>query len=456
MSTEATADRPWEPLLNQLDEGASSVELASYLDALSAADAVLAVSHLANERQVELLGRLEAEDASELLSLLPEVHVAPLLAELPPAIAAMILHEQPSDRETDLLHEMGEAAADAVLDELDPAEAREIRELRKYGADQAGGLMAKEMLVYPTFATVEEVLVDLRENAEHYANYNVQYAYVTTRRKRLVGVLRMRDLLLARSQRRLEELMIREPVTVSDDTGLEQMAELFDRHAFFGVPVVDPKGRLVGVVQRDAVMNAWAQRAESDYRKAQGIIGGEELRSMPLLLRSRRRLSWLSINIVLNVIAASVIAFYQDVLAQVIALAVFLPIISDMSGCSGNQAVAVSMRELSLGLISSKEHFRVWLKEVSIGMINGFVLGLLVAVGGWIYAGNPWFGVVIGTALMANTILAVSIGGTVPLLLRRFGVDPALASGPILTTITDMCGFFLVLGLASALLHRLT
>jgi magnesium transporter len=173
------------------------------------------------------------------------------------------------------------------------------------------------------------------------------------------------------------------------------------------------------------------------------------------LRRSSRRLAWLSTNIVLNVIAASVIALYQETLAAVIALAVFLPIISDMSGCSGNQAVAVSMRELALGLLRPSEFWRVWRKEAAVGLINGLALGLLIGAVAWAWKGNPFLGLVVGGAMTLNTLVAVSIGGTVPLILRRLGVDPALASGPILTTVTDMCGFFLLLSIAAALLPRL-
>jgi magnesium transporter len=162
------------------------------------------------------------------------------------------------------------------------------------------------------------------------------------------------------------------------------------------------------------------------------------------------------VNVLLNILAASVIAFYQDTLSAVIALAVFLPIVSDMSGCSGNQAVAVSMRELTLGVVRPADVFRVWMKEIPVGILNGLALGGLVALAGWIWQGNAWLGLVVGAALGLNTVIAVSIGGTVPLILKAFKVDPALASGPVLTTITDMCGFFLVLGLASLLLPQLT
>ncbi len=176
---------------------------------------------------------------------------------------------------------------------------------------------------------------------------------------------------------------------------------------------------------------------------------------MPLFLRSRRRLSWLSVNILLNVLAASVIAFYQDTLAAVIALAVFLPIISDMSGCSGNQAAAVSMRELAIGLLRPVDLVYVLGKEVLLGMINGCALGILIATVAWLWKGNPYFGLVVGGALALNTMVAVCIGGSIPLVLKRIGKDPALASGPILTTVTDMCGFFIVLSFASALLPQL-
>ena len=176
---------------------------------------------------------------------------------------------------------------------------------------------------------------------------------------------------------------------------------------------------------------------------------------MPLMTRSSRRLAWLSINIVLNLLAASIIAMFQETLSTVIALAVFLPIISDMSGCSGNQAVAVSMRELSLGLVRPTELLRVWLKEISVGLLNGIALGAMIGAVAWAWQGMPMLGVVVAIALALNTLVAVSIGGLVPLLLRRWNLDPAVASGPILTTITDMCGFFWVLGLATLFLDYL-
>ena len=239
------------------------------------------------------------------------------------------------------------------------------------------------------------------------------------------------------------------------ETSLDELEDFFDEYDIAAVPVVDDRQMLLGIVRRRAVLEELAERAEADNLKAAGIIGGDELRSMPVVLRSRRRLAWLSVNIALNILAASVIAFYEDTLTAVIALAVFLPIVSDMSGCSGNQAVAVSMRELTLGAALPSDVFRVWRKEAIVGVINGVVLGALLGTAAWLWKGNPTLGLVVGGALAANTIIAVSIGGTVPLVLKRLQLDPAVASGPLLTTVTDMCGFFLLLSMASMVLPAL-
>jgi magnesium transporter len=271
----------------------------------------------------------------------------------------------------------------------------------------------------------------------------------------LSGVLVLRDLILESDTRRVADVMKGPVIGLGDHDTLETVEEFFHSHSYLAAPVTDVSGRLLGVITRDALEEAVSERAEDQYLKTQGIVGGEEFRSMPTLLRSRRRLSWLSVNVVLNVIAASVIAFYEETLASVIALAVFLPIISDMSGCSGNQAVAVSIRELTLGLIKPADYFYVWLKEVRVGLLNGVVLGLLIGVLAWAWKGNPYLGLVAGGALAVNTAVAVSIGGLVPLLLHRMNMDPALASGPILTTVTDLCGFFFMLSFATVMLGYL-
>jgi len=423
--------------------------LTRCVEDLSPADLPLVLSRLDSSDFSELLEILDAESAAGLLLELKDLSPEALLEKVSAETAARILHELPSNVETDFIAAMKPAPAERILALLSNGEENDVRTLAGYAPDVAGGLMVTEILHYPETATVQHVIDDLRKNASIYANYDVQYIYVTRGHRLLDGVLRIRDLLLTGVDTLLGDLVVARPVTVDHQTALENLRDTFDRHRFLGLPVIDDGGELVGVVRRAAVEEAIAQKTARQFRLVQGIIGGEETRTLPVAVRSGRRLAFLSANIVLNVVAASVIVYFEDTLASLIALAAFLPIISDMSGCSGGQAVAVSMRELALGLVRPKEVLWVLMKEVKVGLVNGAALGVLLGLVAWVWRGNPALGIIVGTALALNTIVAVSIGGTVPLLLRGLGVDPALASGPILTTVTDICGFFLALGFAT-------
>ena len=452
--TEPTG-KPWEKL-HELIASAGTEEILAFFDLLGAAETARTISRIPPDDQVRLFSLLTPADAADIIEEISDTQAADLIEDLPPEMAAAILEELDSDHVVDVLGEISDQRAEAILDEMDSEDAREARQFMEYPIDSAGGLMVSEFLAYPGDLRVSDILKDLEENRETYADYNVQYLYVTEKDNRLVGVLRMHDLLFPSRNAYLRDLMIQDPLKVSVDTPLEQLRHFFEEHRLFGVPVVDSAGRMLGVVLPEAVEEASRKRSVRQFLGFSGIVGGEEFRSMPLLVRSGRRLSWLSLNIVLNIIAASVIALYQDTLSAAIALAVFLPMVSDMSGCSGNQAVAVSMRELSLGLVRPNELIRVLLKEAGLGLINGIALGLLLGGLAFLWKGNLYLGLVVGGALAANTVVAVSLGGLLPLFLKKLKMDPALVSSPLLTTVTDMCGFFFVLSFATAIMARIS
>ncbi len=424
--------------------------LERLLEGSSSGERTHALARLSEDDLGELLVLVDPDVAADVLESLPESQAAEALEDLEPGAAAEIVHEMSSDEQADLLAKVDDP--ESILERLDSVEAAGLRSLKAYPSESAGGLMATEFLAFTRDDTVEAVVTEMQARADELADYDVQYVYVLEATGQLCGVLRLRDLLLSPRGLKIHRIMIADPLHVRVDATLEELDRFFRDHAFLGVPAVDDEGRLVGVVREASVDYALAQKQGSDLAKSGGIVGGEELRTMPLRVRAGRRLSWLSINVLLNLGGASVIALHQETLKEVIALAVFLPIISDMSGCSGNQAVAVSMRELSLGVTRPRDAMQVLWKEVMVGLINGAVLGLLVAAIAYFWKGDAMLGVVAGLALAVNTVLAVGIGGTVPLLLKRLGQDPALASGPILTTITDMCGFLLALTLAAKLL----
>ena len=368
--------------------------------------------------------------------------------------AAEIIEELDSDVQADVVGELDKEDADAILAEMEPEDAAEVMRLVEYDDDTAGGLMIGETFSFPDTDTVGRGAAPADQRGGGLRALSRPASLHRRRGRRLIGVVSLRNLLTAKRSTPLTEIMVT-PMSVTTDAPLEDLQDLLDEHEFLGLPVVDTAGRLVGTVSRSAVSDALLERSESESLKRQGVFG-DELRSMPLLLRSRRRLAWLSANIVLNVIAASVISAYQDTLSAVIAIAIFLPMVSDMSGCSGNQAVAVSLRELALGLAKPVDVFRVWSKEVSRrhhqrrGPRHPDRRRRLGVEGQCLP--RRW-----SSAWRSPSIrsIAVSIGGVVPLLLKRFNQDPAVASGPLLTTITDVAGFFLVLSLATLMMPLL-
>lgn len=437
----------------ELKDGAAALAALKTIDW---EDQRWSVSQLSEHELGVLVGILGAEDAAKLLSHLADAQAVEIIEELEGSEAAEILAFLPLERSSELLRELHEEDAEEILAGIaDEQERSALERKMAYPEGCAGSLMHGGAVTFPVSATVGEVLADLGEHAEDYSDRDVQYLYVVEDDETLVGVLRLRDLVLSLRAKPVRELMIPDPFTVQDTMELEELAEIFQQKKYFGLPVVDELGILLGVLPRDAVRRETAEEQADMFLQASGIVNGEEIRSMPLMERCLKRLAWLGPNIGLNLVAASVIAANEATLREVIALAVFLPIVSDMSGCSGNQAVAVSIRELTLGILRPGDYLRVVLKEGAVGMINGFVLGCVLGSIAALWKGNLVLGLVVATALMLNTMLSVLLGGLVPLFLKRMKVDPALASGPILTTCTDMCGFFLVLTFASAMLSHL-
>ncbi|MFC1591180.1 magnesium transporter [Thermodesulfobacteriota bacterium] len=456
MTAESDSITPSRASLAELIDTGDMEGLKAHINSRSPAETICSVLRLPGEKQRRLFVLMDAPETAEIFKQMPETGAAKIIAGLPAPQAATIVNDMQSFQQANLLGQLKQAGAEAILDEMAPEHAAYIRQQMSYPENTAGGLMVPEYLSYPEQMPVRDVVEDFRRNVDKYSGYYVQYAYIVSDSGMLRGVLRMRDLVLSQKEKPIRSIMIADPLKVDVATPLSELQSLFNQHAFYGIPVVDDRGVLRGVVRRASVMEAAGKNSNKLFLKFAGIIGGEELRSTPFFTRSSRRLSWLSINIVLNIIAASVIAFYQDTLEKAITLAVFLPIISDMSGCSGNQAVAVSIRELTLGTVRPRELAYVLGKESIIGCINGLVLGCLLGAAALLWKGNPYLGLVVGAALAANTLLAVCIGGLIPLVLRSMKTDPALASGPLLTTITDMCGFFFVLSFATAVLSKLS
>lgn len=443
---------PWDELAQLIDsDNAQAVETFVYL--MPPGEVPYNISRLDLERRSKLFGMVKPEVAAEFLDHFADELAADVIESLPPETAADIVEELPSDDAADVLAEIEPAEAEAIIEQMEPEEAADARALVSFEYDTAGGVMETEYLAYHRSKTVGDVINDLRANQEKYAEYDARYLYIMDDVEKLVGVIRLRTMILAAGTNKLENLVKGQPVKVRADTPVEDLEDIFDRHTFTAIPVVDAYDRLIGVVQEAAVEEALGEFAEDALLKAQGIIAGEEFRTMPIGSRTLRRMAFLLPSAGLLLVSISVIALYEEsILSKLPSLAKFLPLVAGLCGCAGNQAVAVSLRELALGLVKPADIGRVIGKEILVGLLNGLVLGLVLFGVSWVWTDELMFGVAVGGAVLIGNGFAAVIGGLLPLFLRGAGIDPAMGSGPLLTTMVDFISFFLTLTLAYLLM----
>ncbi len=454
---------PWEELSKIIASG-NGEHLEAFLRLLPPGDIPYNLARLDEDEQTRMLGLIDPEVAAELMLYLSDEYAADLIEELRPQQAAAIVDELDSDDQADILLELDDDDQEAILAAMDPQEAEDARRLIEYDPQTAGGIMFTEYFAYPVDSRVDDIIDDMQQQAEEHEDLDFHYTYLIDDQKKLVGVLPMRHLLLSRRDRAISDMMIREPERVPVLATLEELEDVFDRFdRIVALPVVDEADRLVGVVAREAVEEALGERAEEALQAFGGIVRGEELRTQPVLERSLKRLAYLVPMIGLMIVSISVIAvFEKSVLEKVTPLAVFLPLVAGLCGCSGNQSLAVSIRELSLGLAKTGDVLRVLRQEVGLGIVTGLCLGVCVFgittvwayLAGW--TGGVWLGLVVGGSMPLTIVFAVVLGGVVPLILRRFNVDPAMAAGPIITTCVDFFGFFTVLAVALLVIQKLT
>lgn len=446
----------WVELERLLDEN-NAEALTFFVELIPPGEIAYAINHLDEPDQQKLLELIPAEMGRWVLEHISDEQAARLVGLLEAPQAARILDELESDDQADVLSELTDEMAEEILGHMDPEEATDARLLVTYEPDTAGGIMITEYLAYPGDRSVTEVIQDLRENQEEYAEYMVQYIYVTDEAETLVGICRLQDLMLAPGSAKLKSRMMDKAViSVLPSVGLNEVEDIFDHHDIYAVPVVEVEtNRLIGVVRRAALQEALGERSDKAMMRSGGIIAGEEVRSMRVLPRAARRLVFLVPNIGLGIVSISIIALYEEVVAKVVALAIFLPLVAGLCGNSANQAIAVSMRELAMDLTRPSDVMRVFWKEASVGVLVGLVLGVLVFLVAGLWQSDWALGAVIGAAIPLTVIVACVVGGTTPLLLRKINLDPAMASGPIVMTMVDLCGFFVVLKLAMFFINHL-
>jgi magnesium transporter len=386
-------------------------------------------------------GRLAMEAVSELG---PE-NGAALLATRSAEEIAKLAQEIPSDDAAALIDHLPEDLSAAVLNLMRPKELGVVENLLEYDEQTAGRIMNPHVFALSEDMTVGEAITEIQSNRDVEM---VFYLYVVDERSHLVGVVSLRRLLLVSPETPLKRIMTADLISARVDMDQEEVARQVAAYNLLAIPVVDEENKLVGIITVDDVIDVIKDEATEDIYRLAGVAGDERAFT-PAGESLRKRLPWLGINLVTAFMAASVVALFEGTIEQIAALAVFMPIVAGMGGNAATQTLTVVVRGIALGELSWGNSRKALVKEALVGLGNGLVLGLVAAVVAWLTRGNPVLGLVLGAAMVINMFVAAIAGTLVPLGLRAANIDPALASSVFITTMTDVFGFFVFLGLAT-------
>ena len=430
---EAIEARSLEDLRARLG-GMHPAEIALVLESLPPAERAAVWPAVDPEARAEVFA--EAEDAVR----------AARLAELDPESLASITQDVDPDDAADLLQDLPGDVIEEVLTALDAQERSRLESVLRYEEDTAGGLMNLDVVTVRPDVSLETVARFLRRRGQIPEKTN--RLFVVDRDGRYVGSLRLADLLINDPRQTVEAMVMTDLPAVPVDMDDAEVARLFEQFNLLTAPVVDAGGRLLGRITVDDVMDVIRDEGDRSLMSMAGLDEEEDLFS-PVLAASRRRTLWLAANLATAFVAAWVIGRFETTIRELVALAVLMPVVASMGGIAGSQTLTIVIRGLALGQISAANFGALMSRELWVGLINSLVWAGVVGFVAMLWFGSPALALVAGAALAINLVCAALSGAAIPMLLKRLDVDPALAGGVILTTVTDVVGFFALLGLGA-------
>lgn len=391
------------------------------------------------DEQVELIKILAPEDAAIVFFEMDDNSlVSDVLLSLPRWAAMAITAEMRTDDAADLLADMEDNIRERVLDLFEEEFRDDITDLLVYEEDTAGGLMTTEFVVVPAFVTAEKAIEMMRAFAPDAET--IYYVYVIDGMNHLVGILSLRELIIAAPQTPISEIMHTNVtrVNVSDDQ--EEVADLMTKYNYLAVPVVDDEDHIMGIITVDDIVDVIHEEASEDMYRMAGTSEAEAEPDGKFWVSYLARMPWLLITVVGELGSGFVLHGFEDRLATVASLAIFIPMLCGLAGNVGTQSSTVTVRGLAMGTLDTSQAIRIILREALIGICLGLTLGVLVSTIAHFWIGVPNLGLVVGLTLLVNNLTAAFMGTLVPLTLKRIGVDPAVASAPFITTVVDILG----------------
>jgi magnesium transporter len=416
------------------------------------ADGADVLTHLPLEQAAEVAEYLDHATTARMMAEIDPLQAALIINAMHPPEAAMVLGAMEPDDRVDILDNIPQEIRENLIGELEHAERAQVRTLQQYPPDTAGGIMTTQVTALPENINVEQAIAELRRQNEQLEQ--MFYVYVVDIRGHLVGVLSMRDLILAKPETRISSIMRTNVTAVPATMDQEEVAQVVRRLKFLAMPVVDEKNRLVGLITVDDVVDVINEEATEDVQKMAGA-GAEERLTSPWHFSYRMRVPWLGVNLGTAFLAAWVVGIFEMTIKALPILAAYQTIVSGMGGNAGAQAMAVTIRGIAMGKVDKALMRSLIRRELIVGVLSGITIGLVTwgicAVTRWEERGLQ-IGAVICVALIVNHINANLTGVLIPYVMKKLGFDPAQSATIFATTFTDCGGFLITLGLAKILL----
>jgi magnesium transporter len=431
--------------INEKDAGF----LKDLIDQMRPADLADLIEHLDPEERLSIFEMLEPEGAGDVLVEIEDPVQERIISDLDNRVITEIVQELDSDDAVDLLGDLPEYRAKQIISTLEHDVSEDLEKLLPYREDTAGGIMALEYVAVKENSTVQEAIKTIREKREEVEN--LYYLWVVNDYEKLVGVISLKDLVLESPDSKISNIMNPEVISVDVNRDQEEVANLVKKYDLVAIPVVDENNRLVGRITHDDIIDVIEEEVDEDISMMAGVIN-QEIWEESTIKISRARLPWLIAALFGGILAAVVIDQFENSLQSIIALTFFFPVIMAMGGNTGTQASTVAVRGLATGDISIvNTGKRLW-TETRVALFNGVICGIVLGliVGTWL--SDYTLGSIVGLALILIVLISGFIGAAVPLILKRLNIDPALATGPFVTTSNDIISLLIYLGLVTLFL----